>query len=142
MQGKACCKKPISSFTSGGPGRGVIVAELPRPRDFALAVIPSCAPAARLPPWRAKPPHGIGPSRPWPRLIERSRATRPALPRLDSARRCSAAARATEVVEAARGARPLRIDSPKHPNQAYAETSLAAALPQASVAERPVVLPP
>ena len=51
-------------------------------------------------------------------------------------------AAALAVVEAARGARPLRIDSPKHPNQAYAETSLAAAMPQASVAERPVVLPP
>jgi hypothetical protein len=36
----------------------------------------------------------------------------------------------------------MRIDSPKHPNQAYAETSPAAAMPQASVAERPVVLPP
>jgi hypothetical protein len=35
----------------------------------------------------------------------------------------------------------MRIDSPKHPNQAYAETSPAAAMPQASVAERPVCAP-
>ena len=32
----------------------------------------------------------------------------------------------------------MRFDSLKHPNQAYAETSPAAAMPQASVAERPV----
>ena len=35
----------------------------------------------------------------------------------------------------------MRIDSLKHPNQAYAETSPAAAMPQASVAERPVCAP-
>ena len=35
----------------------------------------------------------------------------------------------------------MQIDSLKHPNQAYAETSPAAAMLQASVAERPVCAP-